>query len=144
VIPVDQTTFGMPGGNCFSACVASILELPISEVPYFMEPPPGCEHAPAEPCGCWWSGFLDWLAARGLTSHYFKAGDYPWSGHPPGYSIAGGLNASAGLPHAVVALDGAQVHDPNPNRLGLAAVDDYFVIERLPPEALHSTPGDPK
>ncbi len=34
--PVKQTTFGTPGGNCFSACVASILELDIEEVPYFM------------------------------------------------------------------------------------------------------------
>ena len=30
--PVDQTSFGFPGGNCFSACVASILELPIDDV----------------------------------------------------------------------------------------------------------------
>jgi hypothetical protein len=32
---VDQTTFG-PNGNCFSACVASLLELPIDAVPFFM------------------------------------------------------------------------------------------------------------
>ena len=37
MIPVNQTTFGAPGGNCFSACVASILELDIEEVPYFMD-----------------------------------------------------------------------------------------------------------
>lgn len=34
--PIDQTTFGVPGGNCFSACVASLLELSIDDVPYFM------------------------------------------------------------------------------------------------------------
>lgn len=34
--PVDQTTFGFPGGNCFSACIASLLEMPLDDVPYFM------------------------------------------------------------------------------------------------------------
>ncbi len=34
--PVDQTTFGHPGGNCFSACVASLLEMSVDQVPYFM------------------------------------------------------------------------------------------------------------
>lgn len=33
VIPVDQTQFGKPEGNCTQACIASMLELPIEAVP---------------------------------------------------------------------------------------------------------------
>ena len=34
--PVDQTRFGCPGGNCYQAVIASILELDLEEVPDFM------------------------------------------------------------------------------------------------------------
>ena len=32
--PVFQTTFGVPLGNCFTACIASLLERPIEEFPF--------------------------------------------------------------------------------------------------------------
>ncbi len=32
---VKQTKFGFEEGNCFAACIASLLELPIEEVPNF-------------------------------------------------------------------------------------------------------------
>ena len=35
MIPVMQTEFGIFEGNCWSACIASILELPIEAVPNF-------------------------------------------------------------------------------------------------------------
>jgi hypothetical protein len=35
MIPVKQTVFTVPGGDCFAACVASILEVPLEEVPNF-------------------------------------------------------------------------------------------------------------
>lgn len=31
--PVHQTVLGFPNGNCFAACIASLLEFPIEEVP---------------------------------------------------------------------------------------------------------------
>lgn len=34
MIPVDQTTFGKDVGNCYSAALASILEIPIDSVPF--------------------------------------------------------------------------------------------------------------
>jgi len=33
--PVDQTAFGPSKGNCLSASIASLLELPIEDVPLF-------------------------------------------------------------------------------------------------------------
>ena len=35
MIKIWQTQFGDGNGNCFQACVASILELTLNEVPHF-------------------------------------------------------------------------------------------------------------
>jgi len=124
--PVDQTTFGAPGGNCFSACVASILELPMSEVPYFMAPED------------WWPPFKDWCVKRGVYPFYMPEAIYP----PAGYSIMcgpaprraiarPGVTYASDAHHAVVARDGVIVHDPNPERTGLVEAHDYVVLVPL-------------
>lgn len=109
--PVDQTTYGVNDGNCFSACVASILEIPIDEVPRF--------HGPSV-------DFLQWLAPQGLSATHYKSGNYV----PPGFAIAAGPSLRfAGRLHACVAYDGAIVHDPHPSREGLPfGVEDYVVL----------------
>jgi len=56
MIPVDQKVLTVPGGDCFSACVASLLELPLEAVPYFMGDGPVNE--PSK----WFDDFLAWLA----------------------------------------------------------------------------------
>jgi hypothetical protein len=58
VLPVDQTTYGLHDGNCFSACLASILEIPIAGVPVFL--------------GSYWDDFLPWLAERGLGASLYR------------------------------------------------------------------------
>ncbi|WP_299008475.1 hypothetical protein [uncultured Caulobacter sp.] len=83
--PVDQTTFGVPGGNCFSACVASLLSLPIDEVPYFM----GADD--------WFAYFEDWLGSRGHYPLCFHVAQYT----PPGLHILSGRSPRG--PHSVVA-----------------------------------------
>lgn len=114
VKPVDQTVLDHVRGNCFSACVASILELTIADVPFFMEP----EN--------WWPGFVKWCEERDVAAVYHTGTDYV----PAGYSIAGGPSPSDGnTHHACVAHDGVIVHDPHPARLGLAQINDYITIE---------------
>jgi len=112
--PVDQTTYGIHDGDCFSACVASILEISIEDVPLFLGP-----HGDA---------FLPWLADRGLSASLYerRRGDRV----PRGFSIAGGPSERfAGRMHACVALDGIVVHDPHPSRDGLpSGVTEYVVI----------------
>jgi hypothetical protein len=57
--PVLQTEFGPGNGNCLSACIASILEIPVSDVPNFAR-----EGLDAD--GTRWIQRLgNWLAARG-------------------------------------------------------------------------------
>lgn len=110
--PVDQTTYGPNNGNCFSACLASILEIPLEEIPLFL--------------GARWNGFLPWLAGRGLSASLYPSGVYV----PPGYSIAGGRSLRfAGRNHACVARDGVVVHDPHFSRDGLPfGVSEYVVL----------------
>jgi hypothetical protein len=105
--PVDQTTYGVRIGNCFSACIASILELPIEDVPSFASYGEG-----------WTWQLLGWLVARDLSMTYYdiEHGDRV----PPGFSIAGGPSTRfAGQKHACVAHDGNVIHDPHPSRDGL-------------------------
>jgi hypothetical protein len=52
MIPVDQTVFTVPGGNCFSACVASLLNILLNDVPYFMGD------------DTWFDVFSKWLEPR--------------------------------------------------------------------------------
>lgn len=111
VRPIDQTTHGFNDGNCFSACIASILEIPLDIVPRFFGPS---------------ADFLRWLAPQGLAATLYKSADYV----PPGYAIAAGPSLRfGGRLHACVAYDGAVVHDPHFSRDGLPrGIEDYVVI----------------
>jgi hypothetical protein len=117
--PVDQTTYGFNDGNCFSACVASILEKSIVEVPRFHGVSPS---------------FLQWLARFGLSATLYKRANYV----PRGYAVAAGTSLRfAGRMHACVAYDGAVVHDPHPSRDGLPfGVEDYAVLHGPHGEAM--------
>lgn len=111
MIPVDQTTYGPNDGNCFSACIASILEVPLASVPrvYNLD-----------------GDLLRWLATQVLSATLYDASIYM----PPGYAIAAGPSLRfAGRMHACVAYDGRVVHDPHPSRDGLPfGVVDFVVI----------------
>lgn len=130
MIPVDQTVFDDGYGNCLSACVASILELPIADVPNFRESP-----EPESALRTWlaqrgWSVFQYTVAtADDLASTHFNTG-------PGVYVILGGAGPrtnAQGRPkqHAVVGRAAGYgvkiVHDPHPSRLGLVGDEHRFV-----------------
>ena len=126
--PVDQTTFGFPGGNCFSACVASLLELPIDEVPYFMG------DSLEDDGGAWFERFLAWLKPRNLYAVCFKLGD---SWRPAGLHILSGKSprelANTRALHSVVALGDEVLPDPHPSRAGVLSRDDTVILIPLDP-----------
>lgn len=112
--PVMQTVFTMTRGDCFSACVASILEIELVEVPFFND----------DPVEEWWSRFKSWLATRDLDATYYQSPE-----PQPGYTIVGGR--SPRFPtrmHACVAKHGVIVHDPHPDGSGLLNIEDHIVI----------------
>lgn len=133
--PVDQTVFTVPGGNCFSACVATLLELELDDVPYFMgdEPP----DQPSE----WFERFAGWLARFGFYPLYCAlGGDNRW--RPHGLHILSGLSPRAAelgetWQHCVVARGTEIIHDPHPSRAGVLSHDDVVVLVPFDPRRTH-------
>lgn len=110
--PVDQTRFGNPGGNCFQAALASILELSLDDVPDF------CNQNWE---GNWASDLNDWLYDRGLFSleidlEHVDANWIDWT-IANCYCLASVASATTeGATHAVVYYKGRVIHDPHPSR----------------------------
>lgn len=131
---IDQNTFGVPRGNCFAACVASILGLKLRS-PTDVSPEPFMDFFVPNFCYLyedveWYDRFIEWLKPRGfgaLTQEFpgdpdpfFDwvhrcAATVPW--------IAGGSTQRG--PHCCVYVGDSLWHDPNPRhgRSGLAAVE---------------------
>jgi hypothetical protein len=101
--PVDQRVIDPDKGDCFSACIASILELPLGAIPVYH----------SDETGSAWDRWVQWFRDANLTliclTHH---------GPVPGYAIRSipSYTYDARL-HAVVTFDGVVVHDPSPNRL---------------------------
>ena len=112
--PVRQTIFGKPDGNCFQACVASLLEVPLEEVPSFTEK--------------WWLELEAWLESRGLaplllTWPLAKGSYFCLDTH----YIACGL-AGRGLRHSVIYKNQELIHDPHPDNTGLVEEPDTVIL----------------
>lgn len=134
MIPVDQTIFaGDPEGrkgDCFRACLASILELKSEEVPHFFE--------------LYGYGFSkqvkEWLKERyGISLvRVFIAKDRITVWGAEGYFIASGRSPRSTtekpLEHAVVMLAEdnriSVAHDPHPSRAGLVDVQEYLLFTK--------------
>lgn len=134
MIPVFQTmTVANDGqGNCFNACVASILELPLREVAQILPRD--------EP---YWRLWKDWFAERGLwrKDHIAGIAEPPkgWTiAHGDGFRVypAGHEFEGAPIGHACVAFNGEVLHDPFPGGNGLAKIDGWWKLEPLNPDPI--------
>jgi len=122
MIKINQTRFGgldkpiEEQGNCFQACIASILEIPLEQafdcIPFDTDPKAErFEHQP------WYVEFNNWLSKFGLASIYLE-----WKPTTPavtpliGYHMAEVKSNTLknGESHCVVIHNGELVHDPNP------------------------------
>ncbi len=98
--PVYQTQYSKDeeNGDCFRACLASLLECPIDDFPL-------------PPNGKFPTSFYDEsLSAKGFYMVWLQKSD---DIVPPGYCIAGCDVDGSDFGHAVVCLNGEMVHDPN-------------------------------
>jgi len=114
--PVMQTRTGKQG-NCFSACMASILELGIHEVPRALAGPDQYQAA------------KDFLRPLGYTYERVPITDVK----PVGLHLIEGVSPRGGM-HAVVGRDGRMIHDPHPHDgtgRGLAQPQLYGMITKL-------------
>lgn len=114
---ITQTILADPArpdvqGNCLQAALASILDLPLTEVPHFVQD--DHDH-PDDPERHWFTRMLAWLDARGLN---LRDG----SNAPSGSLVLALGTSPRGLGHIVIQRDGEMVHDPHPDRTGLVDV----------------------
>ncbi len=120
MIPVQQDRVGADG-NCLSACLASILELPLQMVPDFAAETDGDEE--------FLRAVNRWLGRKGLNYRQVPLGPVP----PVGWHTLEGVSPRGGQ-HAVVARDGVIRHDPHPQDgtgRGLAKPDRWGLVEPL-------------
>lgn len=162
--PVDQRIFASQergdghnglgiAGDCFRACVASILNLDYHQVPHVVHYGDGRHADDAEADdplteehgGLWWRRIRRWLRDRGMdiASWHWKQdndsghlellrGDEPWRGDV----ILGGQSPRGPFKHVVVGRywwsEGRPhvrvTHDPHPSRDGLLTVEDVSIV----------------
>ncbi len=94
--PVFQTRFG-PDGNCYSACLATLLEVPLWDIPGLGDN--------------WTRELSDWLRPFQLMPFFLTLGQ-----PDTGYEIVG-QRMPDDMIHSTVWLDGKIAHDPSPRPL---------------------------
>jgi hypothetical protein len=146
MIPVTQTKVVVKNskgeyvvrGNCMAAVVASILEIPISEVPNIET----LFHVNET---LWIEVLHAWLKSHGYewsTDQRFKVfhddefamkeGNRPeyWDACKNKYYLACGLSPRK-IMHVCIYENGKLVFDPHPSREGLETIEHFEVIEKL-------------
>jgi hypothetical protein len=130
MIPVEQRALHNPDkgiiGDCFSATLASILHLPIEEVPLFAS---CADDVWVKECNAWLSQFnlcyiplqfdsmtatKEWVQHLGIKNLYHEA--------------AGDSPRFPGTGHSTVGMDGVCVFDPHVEGIGLAKdTNEYWI-----------------
>lgn len=122
--PIDQTIMhdieNGRAGNCMSAFIASVLELPLDEVPYFAEGWPDGE--------VFHRRVNDFLRQFNLAIMFSDCqAHFEYFGVKGVVHMLGG-KSERGVNHATVGIDGALAHDPHPSKAGLVSVDDDWGV----------------
>lgn len=118
MLPVDQTRFLSKGerGNCLAACLASIFETDLSNVPALE----------LLPRGLWRDSLHSWSESQGYEVTKSNANEYGNN-----YYIAVG-QSTHGNRHATVGFAGEIVHDPDESSKGLVNVEYLFTFKKIP------------
>jgi len=131
--PVKQSILHDPEnnqyGDCFRACIASLLELPIDEVPHVLNSP-----KPSR----WYEDILQWLGKRGLAYIEYRVTDEDMKHWQLLWGvdnlhiyhiITGQSPRDKKIYHSVIGLNGQIVFDPHPDNTGLVSIKSYgFII----------------
>lgn len=132
---IDQTILASDPvrmGNCVSACVATILGLPLEQVPHFVEYGL-CLGDSSEDVGgvsngnAWWAMLLGFLYGHGYDLVELDSVDDAERGE---HLLVAGMS-SRGVLHQVVYRDGGLWHDPHPSRDGVLDVQEVLALRPL-------------
>lgn len=135
MIPTEQTILHAPDdgrfGNCLSAVLASLLHLPIEQIPSFTAPGPQ-----------WQRDLNRWLRQFGLAYVQVSAFD-AWAADTGiegcWHEIGGTTPRFADVEHAMVGTDGRPVFDPHPSDAGVEAITAHGIFIALRPWELVRT-----
>ncbi len=100
MIPVYQTVFSIPGGNCLQAALASVFEVPLGTVPHFAN----------LDSDDWWQQCQEWCIKTFGVYPVFVPTDTKLE-FIRGYHLMN-VKTPSGSEHAVVGFNGDIVHDP--------------------------------
>lgn len=116
-------------GDCWRACLASLLEVPIVEVPHFVALYPDEDDGLTQTLGPqWWRASIEWIGEvrPGWTLAAWDVPDpwhpvYPEPGDAPDRVILSGQSNRGDWLHAVLVwdADGTLAHDPLPGGSGV-------------------------
>ena len=132
---VDQTIFmddPKRKGNCVAACVATVLGIPLAQVPHFIEF--GIAYGDSEDVQTvssgnnWWAMMLGFLAGRGL---WVVELDKVTDADRHEFVLVAGMSPR-GVVHQVVYREGRLWHDPHPSRDGVLDVREVLAVRPLP------------
>lgn len=118
--PVKQTKLHQEdaghNGNCYAACLASMLDLPLWMVPAF-----------EEMAGTWRARTDEWLG-RCFGLRLAERGPEIDPASLPEFYIANGPSPR-GVKHSVIYSKGHLAHDPHPSNAGIASVEWIWTLE---------------
>ena len=136
MIPVFQTKFTkltdddppqyITRGNCHAACLASLLECKISDLPPFEELPDD---------GSWYFATL-----QALDKYDLDFSPCHVSLVQPYYAIGYGKSPRGNWGHSCVYFNGKLLHDPYPHGGGLTRIDGWYVLTPLERNEISITP----
>lgn len=120
-------------GDCVRAVIASLLELPLADVPHFVQ-------EDADGGLNWWVHITNWLHTRGLALYAVdpaepglapRRGEHYWvSGASPRGYLGEGVCT---VLHAVIYRDEQLAHDPHPDGGGVVTVNERWAIRPFAP-----------
>jgi hypothetical protein len=134
VVVINKEGTEVQTGNCYPAAIASLLEVPITEVPnfevFYQFGEENTFYAEIK------NKFLYWKGFRLARSHKFNVF------HDPNYGLSEGLRAdwlselngvyyiatgpsARGVTHCCIYQNGRMVHDPHPSNDGLNSIEQF-------------------
>ena len=99
---VFQTKFGFPDGNCHAACIASLFEVDIDDIPSWGNR------------SDWYDKFTKWCVSNLGVQPIDIDADTCFI-EPIGHYIINGESKNGDFWHSVIGYGGKVVHDPHPD-----------------------------